>query len=47
MGAFELRIDSIALLIGYATALALGLLGSLPPALRVMRLPIVDGLKAL
>ena len=47
MGAFELRIDSAALLIGYATALALGLLGSLPPALRVMRLPVVDGLKAL
>ena len=47
MGAFELRIDSDALLIGYATALALGVLGSLPPALRVMRLPVVDGLKAL
>ena len=47
MGAFELRIDSDALLIGYATSLALGVLGSMPPALRVMRLPVVDGLKAL
>ncbi|MHC4876071.1 MAG: ABC transporter permease [Planctomycetota bacterium] len=47
MGAFELRIDSSALLIGYATALALGVLGSLPPALRIMRLSVVDGLKAL
>ncbi len=47
MGAFELRIDSGALLIGYATALALGVVGSLPPALRVLRLPVVDGLKAL
>ncbi|MBL8850845.1 MAG: ABC transporter permease [Planctomycetaceae bacterium] len=46
MGAFELRIDSITLLIGYAIALFLGVCGSLPPAVRVFRLSVVDGLKA-
>lgn len=47
MGAFELRIDSVCLLIGYGTGLALGVLGSLPPAIRVLRLPVVDGLKSI
>ncbi len=46
MGAFELRVDSVSLLYGCGTGLALGILGSLPPALRVLRLPIVDGLKS-
>lgn len=46
MGAFELQIDSASLLYGCGTGLALGILGSLPPALRVLRLPVVDGLKA-
>lgn len=46
MGAFELQIDSMTLLIGYAIALFLGVCGSLPPAIRVFRLSIVDGLKA-
>lgn len=46
MGAFELQIDSGTLLIGYAMALFLGIVGSLPPAIRVFRLSIVDGLKA-
>jgi ABC-type antimicrobial peptide transport system permease subunit len=45
MGAFELQIDSGTLLIGYAIALFLGVVGSLPPALRVFRLSVVDGLK--
>ena len=36
MGAFELQIDSVALLYGCGTGLALGILGSLPPALRVL-----------
>lgn len=47
MGAFELRIDGISLLIGYGTGLALGMSGSLPPAIRVLRLSVVDGLKAI
>lgn len=46
MGAFELQVDSISLLYGCGTGLALGILGSLPPALRVLRLPVVEGLKA-
>jgi len=46
MGAFELRVDSVSLLFGYGTGLALGILGSLPPAIRVLRLPVIDGLKA-
>ena len=47
MGAFELQIDSVALLYGCGTGLALGILGSLPPALRVLYLPVVDGLKSI
>lgn len=46
MGAFELQIDGIALVYGCGTGLALGILGSLPPAIRILRLPVVDGLKA-
>jgi ABC-type antimicrobial peptide transport system permease subunit len=46
MGAFELQIDSQTLVIGYAIALFLGVCGSLPPAVRVFRLSVVDGLKA-
>jgi ABC-type antimicrobial peptide transport system permease subunit len=46
MGAFALRIDSLAMLAGCGTGLLLGLLGSLPPALHAMRLPIAEGLKA-
>lgn len=46
MGAFTLQIDSISLLIGCGVGLLLGLLGAIPPALRALRLPIVDGLKS-
>jgi len=46
MGAFELQIDSGTLLIGYGIALFLGIVGSVPPAIRVFRLSVVDGLKA-
>ncbi|MEQ8788859.1 MAG: ABC transporter permease [Pirellulaceae bacterium] len=46
MGAFDLRIDGVTLLIGCAVGLALGFFGALPPALRALRIPIVDGLKA-
>jgi ABC-type lipoprotein release transport system permease subunit len=47
MGAFQLRVDSVALLIGYGVGLILGIVGSLPPALRVLRLPVIDGLKSI
>ena len=46
MGAFALRIDSIAMLVGLGVGLMLGLVGAMPPAIRALRLPIVDGLKA-
>ncbi|REJ66398.1 MAG: ABC transporter permease [Planctomycetota bacterium] len=45
MGAIELNIDNVAILIGCATGLMLGCLGSLPPAFRAVRLPVVEGLK--
>lgn len=46
MGAFSLRIDSLALLIGCGVGLSLGFFGAIPPAIRALRMPIVDGLKA-
>jgi ABC-type antimicrobial peptide transport system permease subunit len=46
MGAFSLRIDEIALMTGCGVGLLLGVLGAVPPAIRALRMPIVDGLKA-
>jgi ABC-type lipoprotein release transport system permease subunit len=46
MGAFTLRVDSVALMIGCGTGLLLGVVGAIPPAIRAMRLPIAEGLKA-
>jgi putative ABC transport system permease protein len=46
MGAFALRVDSVAILVGCGTGLLLGIVGSIPPALKAMRYPIVEGLKA-
>ena len=46
MGAFALRVDGVAVAVGCGTGLLLGAVGALPPALRAMRLPIADGLKA-
>ncbi len=46
MGAFELRIDGTALLLGQCVGVSLGLLGAIPPAVRALRMHIVDGLKA-
>lgn len=47
MGAFALRIDALALLVGCAVGLGLGLLGAIPPAVRALRLEIVESLKAI
>ena len=47
MGAFQLGIDPTCILIGCATGCLLGLIGSLPPAIRVMRSPIATSLKAI
>lgn len=46
MGAFALRVDSVALLVGCGTGLALGILGAIPPAIKALRLPVADSLKA-
>ncbi len=47
MGAFSLRIDELAVLIGCGVGLAVGIIGALPPAIRAMKMPIVDGLKSI
>jgi ABC-type lipoprotein release transport system permease subunit len=46
MGAFTLRVDGVAVLIGCGTGVLLGALGAIPPAVRAMRLPVAEGLKA-
>lgn len=46
MGAFSLRIDNMAILIGCGVGLSLGFFGAIPPAIRALRMPIVEGLKA-
>ncbi|QDU77486.1 FtsX-like permease family protein [Bremerella volcania] len=46
MGAFALRIDNVCILIGCLVGLLMGILGSLPPAFRALRMPVVDGLKS-
>jgi putative ABC transport system permease protein len=46
MSAFPLRIDSVAVAVGCGSGLLLGLVGAIPPAVRAMRLPIAEGLKA-
>ena len=46
MGAFSLRLDGTALLIGCGVGFLLGLFGAIPPAIRALRMPIVDGLRS-
>ncbi|WP_037198609.1 ABC transporter permease [Rhodopirellula baltica] len=46
MGAFTLRIDSVAILIGCGVGILLGVLGSLPPALKALREEVATGWKA-
>lgn len=46
MGAFALTIDSPVVLIGLAGGLAVGFIGAIPPAVRCLRLPIPEALKA-
>ncbi len=46
MGAFQLRVDSTSILIGCGVGLLLGFLGAIPPAIRALKMPIVDGLRA-
>lgn len=46
MGAFTLRIDSVAVLIGCGVGLLLGVLGALPPAFKALRESVAISLKA-
>jgi hypothetical protein len=46
MGAFDLRVDQVTVLIGCGVGLALGVIGAILPAIRVLRLPVVEGLRA-
>lgn len=46
MGAFSLRVDSITVLIGCGVGLAMGILGAIPPSIKALRLPVVDGLRS-
>jgi ABC-type lipoprotein release transport system permease subunit len=45
MGAFALRVDSVAILVGCGTGLLLGVFGAIPPAWKAMQHSVVDGLK--
>jgi ABC-type antimicrobial peptide transport system permease subunit len=47
MGAFTLRIDEVALMVGCGVGLMLGIAGAIPPAIRALRMSIVDGLRAI
>jgi len=46
MGAFGLMLDAPTIGFGIAAGLVLGFVGSIPPALRCLRLPIAEALKA-
>lgn len=46
MGAFTLQLDRAALAVGCLAGLACGLFGAIPPAVRALRLPVADALKA-
>jgi putative ABC transport system permease protein len=46
MGAFALRLDSATLGLGLLAGLILGIVGALPPAIRCLKLPITQALKA-
>jgi len=47
MGAFTLNIDGTTVLVGCGSGLLLGVLGAIPPAVRAMRLPVAESLKAI
>ncbi len=47
MGAFTLRIDSAAILIGCGVGVLLGVVGALPPALKALRAEVATSLKAI
>lgn len=47
MGAFPLRVDHVAVSVGLLAGLSIGILGAIPPAIRALRLPVADALKAI
>jgi putative ABC transport system permease protein len=47
MGAFTLNVDGVTLLIGFGAGLLIGIIGSIPPAIRAMCLLVAEGLKAI
>lgn len=47
MGALALRVDGLGVLVGCGTGLFLGLVGAIPPAMKAMRLSVIEGLKAI
>ena len=46
MGAFALRIDSTAVIVGCGAGLLIGVVGAIPPVVRAMRLSVSESLKA-
>lgn len=46
MSAFALRVDGVAILTGLCVGVVTGVIGSIPPAWRVLKMPVVDALKA-
>jgi ABC-type lipoprotein release transport system permease subunit len=47
MGAFQLRVDHVAVSVGLLSGILIGVLGAIPPAIRAMRMPIVEAMKAI
>jgi len=46
MGAFAITLDAPVVLAGLAGGLLVGVVGAIPPAIRCLRLPITEALKA-
>ncbi|TWU22736.1 ABC transporter permease [Bythopirellula polymerisocia] len=47
MGAFMLKVDSVGIAIACGVAALLGVVGALPPAVKAMRLPVVEAIKSI
>ncbi len=47
MGAFMLSVDSVGIAVACSVAALLGIVGALPPAVKAMRLPVVEAIKSI
>lgn len=47
MGAFMLTVDSVGIAVACGVAALLGVVGALPPAVKAMRLPVVEAIKSI